>query len=376
MKPKILFLIHYPPPVHGVAVCGGIIKASKLINDSFECQYINLGTSVKVDDIGKKSIRKLFNYFSLVNRQIFTLISFRPELCYFTPYSFGPAFYKDFPLIFLAKLFRIKCVLHYHNKGISKRQDKLFDNILYRYALRNTDIILLSGLLYYDIQKYIPEKEIHYCANGLPDNASQHKIPLRDNSLPDNKKTVQLLFLSNLIKSKGVYVLLSACRLLKNEHLDFHCTFAGDIGDINVSDFLAEVKNLEIEDVISYRGKVSGEIKDNLLTHSDVFVHPSSNDCMPLVLIEAMQFSLPIVSTFEGAIPDLVEDRVTGFLIPQNDAITLTFAQRIEMLIKDSSLRKRMGDAGRRKFENEFTLERFEGKIVSILKDISHRKYM
>ena len=53
MRPKIIFIIHYPPPVHGSAVVGGYIKESKLINDEFECRYINMGTSISIDQIGK-----------------------------------------------------------------------------------------------------------------------------------------------------------------------------------------------------------------------------------------------------------------------------------------------------------------------------------
>ena len=54
MKPKILFILHLPPPVHGSSIVGGFIKASTLINNRFNSKYINLGTSKSVDAIGKK----------------------------------------------------------------------------------------------------------------------------------------------------------------------------------------------------------------------------------------------------------------------------------------------------------------------------------
>ncbi|MDT8375045.1 MAG: glycosyltransferase family 4 protein, partial [Bacteroidales bacterium] len=100
--------------------------------------------------------------------------------------------------------------------------------------------------------------------------------------------------------------------------------------------------------------------------------HPTFNDCLPLVLLEAMQHSLPVVSTPEGAIPDVVEDGVNGFLVPQKNATAL--ADKLEVLIKDPDLRHKMGSAGRARYEAQFTLERFERRIVEILNQVAEKK--
>ena len=82
-----------------------------------------------------------------------------------------------------------------------------------------------------------------------------------------------------------------------------------------------------------------------------------------------MKFSLPIVFTYEGGIPDVIKEGETGFLVPQNDAITL--AEKLELLIKDPGLRKEMGEMGRNKYEAEFTLAVFEKRFTTILKELS-----
>ena len=84
-----------------------------------------------------------------------------------------------------------------------------------------------------------------------------------------------------------------------------------------------------------------------------------------------MQHSLPVVSTFEGAIPDVVEDGVTGFLVPQKDPVAL--AEKLEILIRNPEMRNQMGEAGRAKYEREFTLERFERRMVEILERAGSR---
>ena len=101
---------------------------------------------------------------------------------------------------------------------------------------------------------------------------------------------------------------------------------------------------------------------------SDIFVLPTYNDCFPLVLLEAMSFSLPIISTFEGGIPDIVNDELTGYLVQQRDSVAL--AEKIELLIQNPDLRKKMGIAGRKIFLQKFTLDKFENRLISILQPV------
>ena len=136
----------------------------------------------------------------------------------------------------------------------------------------------------------------------------------------------------------------------------------GGEGDVTADQLSAKINEAGLSENILVAGKKFGAEKEKAFEQADIFVHPSYEDCLPLVLLEAMQHSLPIVSTFEGAIPDVVEDGVTGFLVPQKDAIAL--AEKLEMLINNPELAAQMGAAGRMKYEQEFTLERFEGRMV------------
>ena len=63
MKPKILFILHLPPPIHGAAMMGKYIQESELINSSFDCFCINLATAGSLSDIGHISLKKLLKYF-------------------------------------------------------------------------------------------------------------------------------------------------------------------------------------------------------------------------------------------------------------------------------------------------------------------------
>ena len=86
-----------------------------------------------------------------------------------------------------------------------------------------------------------------------------------------------------------------------------------------------------------------------------------------------MRWSLPVITTNEGAIADIITDNFNGFIIQQHDPVAL--ANRLGLLIKDSELRIGMGIKGRVRYEENFTLQEFEKKMNVILSNcISNTK--
>lgn len=365
-KKKILFILHLPPPVHGSSVVGSYIKDSALINNTFNSKYINLGTSKSIDEIGKKGLGKFVIYIKIILNVIKQLIVFKPDLVYLAMTAKGVAFYKDMVMVFLAKLFGVQLVIHFHNKGVSHNQNKTLDNFLYKLVFKNTRVILLSKYLYPDIKKYVNETDVYYCPNGIP-SIVNGDLEKSINQIP------QILFLSNLIESKGVSVLLAACKILKENGILFNCTYVGGEGDISKEELNQNIVQLNLSEEIHYAGKKYGIDKAHVFLKTDIFAFPTyyHNETFGLVLVEAMQFSVPVISTFEGGIPDVVEDEKTGFLVPQKDAVSL--AEKLELLIKNPVLRKEMGELGRKKYEAEFTLGTFEKRFTSILKELVQR---
>ncbi len=363
-KPKILFILHTPPPVHGSAMVGQFIKDSKIINSNFDCRFINLGTSSDITEIGKKSIYKYFKILSLLYKELQYIINFKPQLCYIALTVKGPAFYKDFLFILIAKLFNVKLIYHLHNKGV-RISSKLFINrFIYHFVFKNTNAILLSEHLYQDVCKFLPRERVQICPNGIPDTT-----PPVVNNLTTPTGTIKILFLSNLIQSKGVFVLLEAMFLLKQRKVAFEGFFIGGEGDISAKQFEQKVKELALQKQVKYLGKKYNEDKTEAFNSANIFAFPTyySNECFPLVLLEAMQHKLAIISTFEGGIRDIVEDGITGFLVPQKNINIL--ADKLEYLINNPELCLNMGVAGRKKYEKLFMLDAFENKLTKIIHD-------
>ena len=138
MKPKILFILHLPPPVHGSSMVGKNIYDSKILNSSFDTSYINLSTSKTIDEIGKNPFLKIIRYLSILGKVILKLINFNPAIVYLSITAKGIGFYKDFPIALLVKLSGKKLVLHYHNKGVQLKQHRFFDNLFYSILFKDS----------------------------------------------------------------------------------------------------------------------------------------------------------------------------------------------------------------------------------------------
>jgi glycosyltransferase involved in cell wall biosynthesis len=361
---KALFILPLPPPVHGSSMVGKYIKDSDLLNDKFESKYINLTTSKTVDEIGKNPVVKVSRYFKIVLRTVVELLTFKPDIVYLAITAKGIGFYKDLPIALFVKLFSKKLVLHYHNKGVSERQHKFFDHLLYRTLFKNTKVMLLSKKLYADVAKYVNKEDIFYCPNGIP------VIQNLNDVLSEKRKTPQLLFLSNLIESKGVFVLIEALKLLKDQRFLFQCNLVGGEGDISSKQLTEKVQDLNLQDCVSYLGKKFHDDKHEIFQASDIFIFPTfyHNECFPLVLLEAMQFGLPVISTKEGGIPDIVKDNETGFVIAKQNPEQL--AKKIKWFIEHPDEASLMGLAGQTLFFKNYTLEVFEKRLAAILNQI------
>lgn len=365
-KPRILYIATFPPPIHGSAVVSEQIKNSKVINDAFDGDYVNLGTSRSMDEIGKGglwlNLQKLFRFAGSLFKTFWLLLTHRYDLCYCAITCHGTGFLKDAPFVLLCKLFGRKIVIHQHNKGMSKDVDRPVYRWLLPLVYKNAKVILLSWHLYPDIAKVVKREDVMICPNGI-------KPTVEPNFEHKPKEIPHILFLSNLLIDKGVLVLLDALKILKDRGYSFVCDFVGsETKDIDAVRFAKEVEARGLNRLAVYHGRKYGEEKDAYFKQADVFAFPTfyHNEAFPLVNLEAMEFKLPIVSTNVGGIPDEITDGENGYVVESKDAANLSDA--LCKLLGDASLREKMGEAGYKKFKAQFTEQCFENQMASSLK--------
>jgi L-malate glycosyltransferase len=157
--------------------------------------------------------------------------------------------------------------------------------------------------------------------------------------------------IGSLVRLKGQDILIQAVRSLRTAH-DVHVLIVGDGPDRGEFERLAT--ELGVQTKIRFLGH-SDDI-GAICAASDIFAHASRSDSFGLVLAEAGYFGLPVVATAVGGIPEVVEDGVTGLLVPPEDPQALAAA--LAPLINDREYRERLGRAGKKRIAALFSVER------------------
>jgi len=360
-KPRVLLVLHLPPPVHGPSQAGAFLRESALLNDTFRTRYVNLSGSAKLEEVGHFSVRKILRVFRLFGEVRRVIRAWKPDLVYLTPSATLPGVLKDAVLAWMVRRMGVRVLLHLHNKGVASSQDSVLFNALYLMLFRDSHVILLSGLLYPDVSRYVPET----CVSYLPNGVDVPSVPRTAGPVP------RLLFLSNILRSKGVSVLVDACEVLRGRGIVFHCSMVGALSADYPGESLAEeIRSKGVDDCIDYLGPRYGDSKWEAFAQADVFVHPTLSDCFPLAVLEAMGTGLPVVTTDEGALPEIIRDGVEGLVCPKGDARVL--ADALERLVWDTDLRARMGENARARYLACYTQGRFEQRFVEILQQQLH----
>ena len=159
----------------------------------------------------------------------------------------------------------------------------------------------------------------------------------------------RLLFVGRLVPEKGCLMLLEAIAQLPDVVIDV-------VGDGPLLQVLRErAAELGAEARTVFHGYLGEEGIRQRLAESDVFVMTSFAEGLPVVLMEALAAGVPAVATQIAGIPELIEDGVTGFLVPPSEPVAT--ANAVRRLLDDADLRNQIAAAGREKVERDFDLE-------------------
>ncbi len=364
MKHKVLFIMHMPPPVHGASIMGENIFNSINIQNEFECSFINETISSDVSHVGKFGFYKI-HAILLHCREISKAIRrIKPDLVYITPSGYQPElgmirYVLEFGII---NYYKCNKLIHLHNKGDKKKCEKWYFRWYYKMLFKHSKVIFLAPILSKQFDFILKPDQVLVCPNGVREMTGDRFIKTK------HPGCVKFLFLSNLIETKGVIVLLDAMKLLVDEGLNVFCDFIGaESTDIDTSRFSHEVEKRGLDKFVKYHGKKYGSDKDIFLKSADLFVFPTfyPGECFPLVLLEAMEYSLPLISTNNGAIEEIIIDGKNGLICKQNDVVSL--AEKMSYFVKNPPVRLQMGERGYQMFKEKYTIDSFERNLSNCI---------
>jgi N-acetyl-alpha-D-glucosaminyl L-malate synthase BshA len=219
------------------------------------------------------------------------------------------------------------------------------EKILVKAILNEADsIIALTESMKKEMQK-ISNKEIVVIPNGIDMNRFNDPSLNFSESLNTGEKEKIVIFVGNLRPEKGLRYLIKAMKYVTKKNLNIRLLL---VGEGSQKENLKKLANkLDIEDKVTFSGKVSVEKIPVYLKNSDIFVLPSLHEGFPNVLLEAMASGLPVVATNVTGINEIIEDGKNGFLVQSKNSEEI--AKKILLLINNNDLRKNICDENRKK---------------------------
>ena len=248
------------------------------------------------------------------------------------------SFYRKFILFIIAKYgFKLKIIYHMHGSRFERFyvQSDFISRKLVKFLAENSDIVIcLSDYWKNFFNSSFRTKRLEILGNVID------KV---DNVLIKRVKNdkLNLLFLGAVGERKGIFDLLEAISASRHFFSGRLILTVGGNGEtIRLENYIREH---HLEDLVQYVGWVSGEKKHQLLSNSDLYILPSYNEGLPISILEAMSYHLPIISTPVGGTAEVVREDVNGFLIDPGDKAAMI--TRIKRFIDEPKLLTEMGHA-------------------------------
>jgi colanic acid/amylovoran biosynthesis glycosyltransferase len=179
---------------------------------------------------------------------------------------------------------------------------------------------------------------------------------------------LRIASVGRLVEKKGLHYAIDAAAMLRDAAVPFELTIGGD-GPMRAT-LQQKIDAFQLQDSVKMLGALRQVQVIELLEQSDILLAPSvtardgDEDAPVNTLKEAMAIGLPVVSTFHGGIPELVEDGINGYLVPERDAAAL--AERLTHLARHPELWATLGQQGRLRVEAAFDSPRLDNRLCTI----------
>lgn len=356
-KVKVLVAGSFPPPLYGSALMNEYVYRIESEIFSFDKFIINFNDNPL--DVEKFKLRKIILFFVKLFHFYFRIKEY--DILIYTHSFRKIAFLKDLFFIFCALIRKKKVVLFAQGNGFDKNImsfSKLSQNFIFKLLLSISGVVTVSKKIRKEYYKYLDKDNIVSIYNYYDFTEYPTVLPKKFNDL---KFTV--LFLSSITRQKGIYTLIEVIKAVLDRY-EFIIAggFTQKKEEKEIRNLLKGYKNVKIF------GRVESEEKIKLFLNSDIFMFPSLNDSFGLVLLEAMYFGLPIITTPQGAITEYFIDGKNGFIVPEND--TNAFIQSLDKLSQDKSLYESISRFNIEYVKNNFTKKIFDKSWINFLRKI------
>ncbi len=320
---KLLLLLVVPPPYGGgenraLRMAGYFLGRDGVRALTFSRPWANKFTQ------GRVTFRNIFFGLYYIGRSAMHMIICRPQIMFFNiPKNIG-AFLRMVPLFYLAQILRIKVYGELAGANFLFLEEGGWKKTVGLYFLRKLYSLRFLGE---SIAKY--HEPYGFNNPVVFPNGSEHPCVKTVIDRPPDHARLELLFVGELSRSKGVGRIVQALHHCREDGLDVCCTLIGEWKDPAFeNEMRALIQQNQLNAMIVFTGLLKGSEKWAFYEKAHILTHPTDLDGQPMTILEAMGSGLAIISTRIGAIPDTIEDGVNGMILPEISAEALYSAIR------------------------------------------------
>lgn len=359
-KNKILLIVNIPPPYGG----GEILAKYLYDNVKENHKYDIIATSRKKSNKstqGKFSLTNVFNGLNLIIMVLFKVLIKKPRKVYFLiPKQFNP-FLQTAILIQIFSIFKIPMLGELAGSNFTFLENNNIKRKFGLYYLRKlTELRVLGKSIKENLEFY------NICETIVIENGIY--IPEDIEARDFNKFSLNLLYVGAINFSKGIKNLIECLPFLIKNNIHFNLDIMGEWSNYDEKNEIEQIiSNFSLEKYITFHGLITSSEKWLLYQSSDILVHPTYWDGQPLVILEAMGYGLPIITTKVGAIPDTVKANFNGILIEENTPENLS--KSVEFFFKNPSFLKTVSDNNIRTYNEKYTVKEYLLRIKNWLEN-------
>jgi GT2 family glycosyltransferase/glycosyltransferase involved in cell wall biosynthesis len=339
--------------------------------DHFQVRFLDLRFATSVADFERVRAAKFLRLVWYLWSTTYGLMRERYDALCIPLSTNRNAFLKDSLFAWLGFLFRVPVIILGHGTNYPALYDR--SGRVVRWCMRATlkrtaRCLVQAECLKFNFESFLPAKQVVSVYFGIDQLTAEDRRRL---PRPSDEDRVTVLYLSALVQSKGILVVLESLSKVVKARKGIHFVVAGGWGrDSNEVKARAErwLSKDNLKGTVSFIGPVQGREKVRVLLEADIFVLPTVVDTAPLVLFEAMRAGLPIISTDVGAIPEIVVDGQNGLICGKGDADEL--AGKILYLAEHPVLRQQMSQNNLERFEDLFTTEKFASRMIGVFESV------
>lgn len=365
-RKKILFLSPLPPPHYGSALSSEMCLSILQKNKNFLVKHIRLNIAREMSEIGKMSFSKIKTVLKTKKNIIEEIKGFDPDVVYFVPATSGVGLLRDaYYIKHIQKRFNKRLILHLRSRVLEKDWSNFIKRKIITSMLKEKEVIILGERLKIDLHDVVSMEKTIILPNAIHNDVTDSMFKRILIKRKENK-TLQLLFLSNMDVSKGWFTVLESCKILKEKKIPFICSFVGAWqSKRDEKRFFNFVKKYGLSKEVHYVGKKVGNEKREILARTDILLFPTEYplETFGRVIVEGMMYGVPVVANSIATIPEIIEDKKSGFLLKENSPEEIA---QFVVTLQASSLRKKVGLAARKRFLEKYEQKKFEEQFIQI----------